>query len=82
MNSDCYHRFRIILLVSLIAFACQFTVSCNQKTNETAVSNADTVKPDENRFTPVKLTADGDLDEPMNFEVLTGGCISMKGKVY
>src|SRR5882757_9776448 len=73
MNSDCSHRFRIILLASLIAFACQFTVSCNQKTTETALSSTDTAKPDENRFTPVKLTAEGDLDEPMNFEVLKDG---------
>ena len=74
MNSDCCHRFRIFLLVSLTALATsQFTVSCNQKTTETAVTNADTLKPDDNRFTPVKLTAEGDLDEPMNFEVLKDG---------
>ncbi len=51
----------------------QFTVSCNQKASETTVTNTDTVKPDDNRFTPVKLTAEGDLDEPMNFEVLKDG---------
>ncbi len=30
-------------------------------------------KPDDNRFTPVTLTAEGALDEPMNFEVLKDG---------
>ena len=74
MNSESCHRFRIFLLVGLIALATsQFTVSCNQKASETAVTNTDTVKPDDNRFTPVKFTAEGDLDEPMNFEVLKDG---------
>ncbi|HEV3251879.1 MAG TPA: PQQ-dependent sugar dehydrogenase, partial [Puia sp.] len=31
------------------------------------------LKPDENRFIPVSLTAEGALDEPMNFEVLADG---------
>src|SRR6195952_871734 len=73
MNPDSCQRLRIFPLVSLIAFACLYTVSCTQKTSENAVSNTDTVKPDDNRFTPVKLTAEGDLDEPMNFEVLKDG---------
>ena len=74
MNSESCHRFRIFLLVGMIALATSlFTVSCKQKTSENAVTTTDTVKPDENRFTPVKLTAEGDLDEPMNFEVLKDG---------
>ena len=74
MNSDCYHRLRIILFSSVMAIAIsQFSSSCKQNTTETPINPADTVKPDENRFTPVKLTAEGDLDEPMNFEVLNDG---------
>ena len=42
------------------------TVACN-------FSKSDTQKPDENRFTPVVLTAEGDFDEPMTFEVLKDG---------
>ena len=44
--------------------------SCNQKPEATVASN---VKPDDNRFTPIALTGEGDLDEPMNFEVLKDG---------
>ncbi|HEX3768113.1 MAG TPA: PQQ-dependent sugar dehydrogenase, partial [Puia sp.] len=74
MNSDHYHRFRLILLSCLVVlFVSLFNVSCNQKASEAPVTKADTVKPDDNRFTPVKLTAEGDLDEPMNFEVLKDG---------
>ena len=36
----------------------------------------DVTRPDENRFTPVVLTPDGSLDEPMGFE------ITAKGKVF
>ena len=42
------------------------TVACN-------FSKSGTQKPDENRFTPVVLTAEGDFDEPMTFEVLKDG---------
>ncbi|HEX3080161.1 MAG TPA: PQQ-dependent sugar dehydrogenase, partial [Puia sp.] len=74
MNSDCCHRFRIILIASLTVLAVsQLSVSCNHKTSEITATTADTIKPDDNRFTPVKLTAEGDLDEPMNFEVLKDG---------
>ncbi|MEO8712374.1 MAG: hypothetical protein ABI405_09645 [Parafilimonas sp.] len=45
-------------------------VSCNQKKSAAV---ADTKKPDDNRFTPVVLTAQGDFDEPLNFEVLKNG---------
>lgn len=40
--------------------------SCHQK-------NGDDKKPDDNRFTPVVLTAEGDFDEPLNFEVMKDG---------
>ena len=46
------------LLLSLAA--CNFQKKDNQK-------------PDENRFTPVVLTAEGDFDEPMSFEVMKDG---------
>ena len=51
------------ILLSLIMAT---TVACN-------FSKSDTQKPDENRFTPVVLTAEGDFDEPMTFEVLKDG---------
>ncbi len=63
-----------IHLFCLIAFAiCLFTVSCKQPQSDEEVNPADTVKPDDNRFTPVTLTSEGALDEPMNFEVLKDG---------
>ena len=70
---------RLFYLNSFHFFAlalCAFFLSCNQqaeKTKETTSSPADTVKPDENRFTPISLTAEGALDEPMNFEVVQDG---------
>src|SRR5450631_930321 len=60
-------------------FALSFSllvVSCNQQSGKSAgmVNNpADTIKPDDNRFTPVVLTAEGALDEPMNFEIVKDG---------
>lgn len=53
----------------LMACCCLIVVACKQK----GTSTADTKKPDDNRFTPVTLTKPGDLDEPMNFEVLNDG---------
>ena len=50
-----------------------FLFSCNQKPESSQVIPTDTVKPDDNRFTPVVLTTQGDFDEPMNFEVLKDG---------
>ena len=47
-------------------------ISCSQK-HDATVKVSDTKKPDDNRFTPVVLTTDGDFDEPMNFEVLKNG---------
>ncbi len=56
-----------LLLLTLCVLASIITfVACNQ-------NGADTKKPDENRFTPVVLTAEGDFDEPMSFEVLKDG---------
>jgi cytochrome c len=68
------YSFRPIQLFALTI--CLFIFSCKQqsaKTEVPAISPADTIKPDENRFTPVTLTAEGALDEPMNFEVLKDG---------
>jgi cytochrome c len=56
-----------------VIVACLFTVSCTQQAQNPEFNPADTVKPDDNRFTPVTLTAEGALDEPMNFEVLKDG---------
>ncbi len=53
---------------------CFIFISCNHGdtgSNNTTADN--TKKPDDNRFTPVVLTQAGDLDEPMNFEVLKNG---------
>jgi len=56
-----------LLFLTLCVLASIVTlVACNQ-------NGADTKKPDENRFTPVVLTAEGDFDEPMSFEVLKDG---------
>ena len=49
------------------------TISCSQGGGGKKENSADTVKPDDNRFTPVTLTAEGALDEPMNFVVLKDG---------
>src|SRR3954471_22656759 len=74
MNSDCCPRLCISFLSIFFVLATSpFFISCNQKTSETGTEKIDTVKPDDNRFTPVKLTAEGDLDEPMNFEVVKDG---------
>ena len=58
------------LLHDAICFTlCLFLLSaCQQEQPPQEVK-----KPDDNRFTPVVLTAEGDLDEPMNFEVLKDG---------
>ena len=50
----------IAALLFLSLAACNFQKKDNQK-------------PDENRFTPVVLTAEGDFDEPMSFEVMKDG---------
>jgi cytochrome c len=61
-------RFSFVQTVSLTAIL--MIVSCHQQSTLAPENNK---KPDDNRFTPVVLTADGALDEPMNFEVLKDG---------
>jgi cytochrome c len=74
MHSDCCQRFPLFRLLSLIALStCLFTSSCKQQQTGAEINPADTIKPDDNRFTPVTLTAESALDEPMNFEVLKDG---------
>lgn len=63
-------RIGMLVFASMILLA----TSCKDKAGTTSTTAAaDTVKPDENRFTPVALTPDDALDEPMNFEVLKSG---------
>jgi cytochrome c len=74
MNSDLCQRPKFSRFINLFVLtACLFIISCNQKTSTATENITDTVKPDDNRFTPVALTAEGALDEPMNFEVLKDG---------
>ncbi len=50
-------------------------VSCNTRRDSanTFSEVSDTTKPEDNRFTPVVLTPEGSLDEPMMFQVLEDG---------
>lgn len=57
----------IVSLASIFLVAIPF-FACNQ-------NGSNSSKPDDNRFTPVTLTAEGDFDEPMNFEVLKDGSV-------
>lgn len=57
-----YQHTKIIVLLLLI-----FSASCSVKEEQAGENSA--VKPEDNRFTPVILTAEGALDEPMMFEV-------------
>src|SRR4030095_11492367 len=66
---NCFSRFIGVIIFIFYLSA----VSCRQQHGENGLTAADTVKPDDNRFTPVTLTAEGALDEPMNFEVLKDG---------
>jgi cytochrome c len=59
-------------VIALSLFLFMILLSCNQKPAD-VIAKSDTKKPDDNRFTPVVLTADGAFDEPMNFEVLKDG---------
>src|SRR5215467_155446 len=72
MSFDCFclgrfsrHLYLFFATSGLLLF------SCNQ--NKTDVTKTEVKKADMSRFTPVVLTAAGDLDEPMNFEVLKNG---------
>ena len=51
-------------------------VSCSEK-QPIAITQNDIKKPGDNRFIPVVLTTDGDFDEPINFEVLKDGKVSI-----
>jgi cytochrome c len=63
-------RFKLsVLRAGWLFTLCLLLFSCSQPEKE----KTDNKKPDDNRFTPVVLTAMGDLDEPMNFEVLKDG---------
>lgn len=74
MSADCRLRTYLVrFLTLLIIIFCFSLSSCNQKNDATTSTVVDTVKPDDNRFTPVTLTSEGALDEPMNFEVLKDG---------
>src|SRR3569623_639277 len=50
-------------------------ISCSQNGSKGGSGAAGDAgkKPDDNRFTPVVLTQEGDFDEPLNFEVLKDG---------
>jgi cytochrome c len=48
-------------------------MSCERNTESIAVDNMH--KPEDNRFTPVALTPEGSLDEPMMFEVAPNGTV-------
>jgi cytochrome c len=74
MSSNRYYDLPFLRLMFLITLSASlFTISCKQPESGDEINPADTVKPDDNRFTPVTLTAEGALDEPMNFEVLKDG---------
>jgi cytochrome c len=77
MNAFWFQRTSSFKPIHLFALTiCFFIFSCKQpsaRTDETLNNPADTIKPDDNRFTPVTLTAEGALDEPMNFEVVKDG---------
>jgi cytochrome c len=61
-------RPRAIYLQPVLIAACFLLHSCTgNKVKD------DGKKPGDNRFTPIALTKTGDLDEPMNFEVLNNG---------
>ena len=75
LNSLFRKNIFFVILFSAISTTLFFS-SCNPGKAGSAETAVDTVKSDDNRFTPVALTADGALDEPMNFEV------TKSGKVY
>src|SRR5688572_30919523 len=52
---------------TIILFVLIVSVSCSQRRDEIQEDSGS--KPEDNRFTPVILTAEGALDEPMMFEV-------------
>src|SRR4051812_993068 len=58
--------------ISVVCFILCFGFSCNDPDKQKPESTA---KPEDNRFTPVVLTAEGALDEPMMFQVADDGAI-------
>jgi len=60
-----------LLLCFTMASALLF--SCSQNGSGSGAAGDAGKKPDDNRFTPVVLTQEGDFDEPLNFEVLKDG---------
>lgn len=67
------YLFRNGRMLLLFALAPALFFSCSQKGNNNSAAGDAGKKPDDNRFTPVVLTQDGDFDEPLNFEVLKDG---------
>ncbi|MCX6204156.1 MAG: PQQ-dependent sugar dehydrogenase [Bacteroidetes bacterium] len=67
LNNASKRNSLIVSLASIFLVAIAF-FACNQ-------NGSNSSKPDDNRFTPVTLTAEGDFDEPMNFEVLKDGSV-------
>jgi cytochrome c len=63
MQHHCHHILARIVLAIIVGI----TASCSVKEKESPHDNG--AKPESNRFTPVPLTAEGALDEPMMFEV-------------
>jgi cytochrome c len=60
---------RVLLILGVAGL-----LSCTTKKDEGNINALyDTAKPEDNRFTPVVLTPEGSLDEPMMFQVLKDG---------
>jgi cytochrome c len=69
-----FMRFYLFALLMVLLFSCQSPEK----------PESDTSKPEDNRFTPVTLTPEGSLDEPMMFEITDKGVgyiIERKGGV-
>ena len=61
-------------LIAIIALAFAGCESKRELEKQNTFAS-DTVKPEDNRFIPVTLTAEGALDEPMMFQVLEDGTV-------
>jgi len=74
MKYHCCYLRKFLYQTCFFAFlVCLVLISCNHGSETTTTAVVDMKKPDDNRFTPVVLTNPGELDEPMNFEVLKNG---------
>lgn len=60
-------------LYMLVILAGLMSCETGKEKKENSVLAADTTRPEDNRFIPVKLTAEGALDEPMMFQLLRDG---------